>query len=114
MKNFAEFKKFLKSIEGNPEKKVVLTRELITIYSFGHRLWEKYMDGRVEKEVLPPSYIGLVQNNAFFRHNGEELSRCDFGSAKNWSFEGNTATFIEKYGREGEFVETIKLQYRFI
>jgi len=114
MKNLTEFKKFLKSIEGNPEKKVILTRETVTTYAPSHPISQAYPGRHITKQVLEPSYIGEVQNNAFYRHNGKELSRCDFGSAKNWKFQGNTATFTETYGREGDYTTSTTLEYRFI
>lgn len=114
MKNLTEFKKFLKSIEGNPEKKVVLTRETKTFYAPSHPGFQIHPAGHIKKEVLEPSYISIAQTNSFARKTEYGDSGLEFGSAKNWKFEGNTATYTETYGREGDHTTTTTLEYRFI
>jgi len=114
MKNLAEFKKFLKTIEGNPEKQVILTRETKTFYAPSHPGFKFYPAGCIKREVLEPSYISIVETNSFARKTERGDSWFEFGSGKNWKFETNTATYAETYGREGDHTTTTTLEYHFI
>ena len=112
MKNLTEFKKFLKSIEGNPEKKVVLTREIRTFYDPSHPSYQSNPTDHYKK--LEFSYISIVKTNAFAIKKSEGDLWCQFGSEKNWTFQDNTATYTGGEANEGYYSTISTLEYRFI
>lgn len=117
VKNLAQFKNFLKEIEGDQSWQVVVKKKFVTTYHKNHPAFQKYENGaRVAEEVTTPSFILKTQTNSFARRvKGSETGSVwtQFENASKWNFEGNIATFYDKCGRENDHVSETELIFEF-
>lgn len=119
VKNLAQFKNFLKEIEGDQSWEVATNKKFVTTYHKNHPAFQRYENGVcVREEITAPSFISKAQTNSFARKvkadTGKEIDIwMQFENASKWKFEDNTVIYSDQYGREGDHLSEVSLTFEF-